>query len=168
MTLSITQLCSETESLSAPLLFVCLDSNVSSPCLSCFCAEPSCDSLKRVCLQRIIFSKQQNEPWLVLSVDSTRCIQAHFVSCLSTLPESYWQIETDRDGLNCFCTQSFKLLRLLGRFCLSQHCVAPLIWRHFKWLHPGWLPVQAQRGRWTGGPLGWQDAGSVTSLGGSS
>lgn len=56
--------------------------------------------------------------------------------------------------------------RLLGRFCLSQHGITPLIWSHFAWLHPGWLPVGAQRGRQLDRRslllIGWQDAGSVS------
>lgn len=56
--------------------------------------------------------------------------------------------------------------RLPGRFSLSQHCITPLIWSHFAWLHPDWLPVGAQRGKQLDRRslllVGWQDAGSVS------
>lgn len=56
--------------------------------------------------------------------------------------------------------------RLPGRFSLSQHHITPLIWSHFAWLHPDWLPVGAQRGKQLDRRslllIGWQDAGSVS------
>lgn len=54
---------------------------------------------------------------------------------------------------------------LPGRFCLTQHRLTPLIWSHFAWLHPHWLPVgvqppslrEAQAGRRSLGLIGcWQ------------
>lgn len=60
------------------------------------------------------------------------------------------------------------VVRLPGRFGsgLSQHRIIPLIWSHFAWLHPGRLPVGAQRGRQLDRRslllIKWQDAGSVS------
>lgn len=59
---------------------------------------------------------------------------------------------------------------LPGRFCLTQHRLAPLIWSHFAWLHPDWLPVGADGGshRRAGGAWASLGAGGGTLLGGSS
>lgn len=184
MTVScITQLCSKTKSLSGLLhpgrrLLLFRAPTIISNCLSWFYIEP-CDDFKNESLfttSASTNSYSQQTGSLDFKKQQLRLPKKLFLFCLSfclctgrkscqqssrrdkqrhldmSLHRSRWNV--DKQG------------RLLGRFCLSQHGITPLVWSHFAWLHPGWLPMGAQRGRQLDRRslllVGWQDVGSVS------
>lgn len=173
---SIIQLCSEIESLSGLLPFVCRDSNVSSHCLCCFRMGPSYDSWNEPS-PRALTSANSWQQSTISSLHSATIgkIQApknYFVGRLpvyvSLNSKSTFQYQMSEDTCLFFGHGGSDKHdgKLLGRFSLSQHYITLLIWSHFAWLHPGWLPVGAQQGRHLDRRslllVSWQDAGSVS------